>query len=453
MKMSRAFAGWLDGPGTVMLGRDTRFGAQMLCHAISSGLESMGIDVVDCGVLPTPALGLSIRDAEALGGVMVTGSHMPPERIGLIYMDSDACYVCGEAALDIEKRYFESIVPEEPVSMDAIGTLTGDAGRITGYREFLMGLVDRDVVGKLSGRPGFRVLADPGNGTACGILPDLIEQYGIDTVRLHDEVKGDPDRPPEPRKHTLNGTASRLLKEKASLGIATDLDADRVLFIDESGEVISEDVIGAIFARWVFSKPGVKALDVPVCVTPVNSSGLIEYVAREHGVEVRYCRIGQPDTERRLREFGKRAVYAYEESGKYYFAVDVHWCDGILAALYLLEIMAESGRTLGELASGFPNFYQSKAQFGCPDDRKSDVYARVVELFNESPSLLEGMKRDLLIDGYKRIYDDDSWLLLRPSGTEPLFRLYSDAMSQERADLLLEKGMELARRAIDECCR
>jgi len=241
-----------------------------------------------------------------------------------------------------------------------------------------------------------------------------------------------------------------VLSEGASLGAATDLDADRVLFIDETGNVISEDVMGAIFGKWAFRRAAEEGIVDPVCITPVNSSGLIEYVAREFDVEVQYCMIGQPDTERRLKEFGKRAVYAYEESGKYYFALDVHWCDGILATLYLLQIMAERNMTLGELASEFPTFHQAKAQLRCGDEAKSRVYGRVMELFRTEASLLEGRKEDITIDGLKRLYSDDSWLLLRPSGTEPLFRLYSDALDRGRAEELVREGTKLVQAAIEE---
>jgi len=338
----------------------------------------------------------------------------------------------------------------EPIVMHSIGTAATDHGVLDRYGRFLEGLIDRKLIAKLARRDNFRVVADPGNGTASGIMPSLIEKCGIEVIRLHDHHSGDPERAPEPRKHTLAKTVSSLLEHNASLAAATDLDADRVLFVDETGEVVSEDVMGAVFGKWIFEKCRKTAKDDPVCVTPVNSSGLIDYLAKQYGVDMEYCRIGQPDTERVLSVHEDRAVYAYEESGKYYFAMHVHWCDGILATLFLLQIMSERQKTLRELTEEFPRFYQAKAQFRCPDTVKEKVYEDVIRRFHNSPSLLEGRVKDITIDGLKRLFDDDSWLLLRPSGTEPLFRLYSDAMTQERADGLLESARALVEESISE---
>ena len=450
MSLSRAFADWLGGKGRIVIGRDTRFGAAMLTHAIAAGVESMGLDVIDCGVLPTPALGHALMDLEANGGVMVTGSHMPPQRLGLIYLDGNACYVSGEKALEIEDRYFRGLRLTEPVIMDSIGTMSADHSRIGKYKDLLKGLIDVERIRSLADRVDFKVVADPGNGTGVAILPELMEYCGIEVVRLNDTIKGNPDRSPEPRAHTLEKTAEFLKENGASLAAALDLDADRVLFIDEEGRVVSEDVMGAVFGKWVFERCKGMEMDDPICVTPVNSSGLIDYVAKQYGVEMKYCRIGQPDTERVLRKYQDRAEFAYEESGKYYFASEVHWCDGILATLFLLQIMGEKGKSLRELSEEFPTFFQAKAQFRCSDHAKERVYERVKELFNNSPELLEDRQLDTYIDGLKRQYADNSWLLLRPSGTEPLFRLYSDAMTQERANGLLALGKDLVETAIRE---
>ena len=446
MNLSRAFADWL-GPGKVVIGRDTRFGTSMLCNAISAGLQSIGMDVIDCGIVPTPALGYALKEQEAAGGVMVTGSHMPPERVGLIYIDGTASYISDNKALEVEDRYFNGLKRRKEIVMHSIGTAVIDGGVLDRYGRFLVGMVDRDTIARLARRPNFRVVVDPGNGTASDIMPTLIENFGIEVIRLHDHHSGDPERPPEPRKHTLGTTVSTLREHNASLAAATDLDADRVLFVDETGEVVSEDVMGAVFAKWIFDKC---RNSNPVCVTPVNSSGLIDYLAKQHGVDMEYCRIGQPDTERVLTVNEDRAVYAYEESGKYYFAKHVHWCDGILATLFLLQIMSERQKTLRELTEEFPRFYQAKAQFRCPDAVKDKVYESVIRRFHNSPTLLEGRVKDITIDGLKRLFHDDSWLLLRPSGTEPLFRLYSDAMTQERADELLEKARILVEASILE---
>lgn len=464
LTLSKAFGTWL-GEGLVVVGRDPRPGAEMLVRAISAGLQSVGLNVLDCGVLPTPALAFALRDLGARGGVMVTGSHMPPDRVGLIYLDPTASYLNDEDALKIESIYERGMaglgpsssdsvllrqarfrLPDrEPAVLDSIGTVGSDraGNRIEKYVDLLKSLVEVEPIRELARREELKVVVDPGNGTAVNILSSLLTDLGVTVVPINDVIKPEPDRSPEPRRNTLASTVKCLLETGSDLGAATDVDADRVVFIDGDGEVVSEDVTGAIFGKWIFETCRGDGVERPVCVTPVNSSGLIEWVAKRYGVDVEYCKIGQPDTERALKEFERRAVYAYEESGKYYFARQVHWCDGILATLYLLQIISETGSSLRELTRQFPRFYQAKDQISCPDDVKDEIYEAVVDRVDASPRLREGKKRDVTIDGWKRIYDDDSWLLLRPSGTEPLFRLYSDAMSRERAEELLRTGREL----------
>lgn len=453
MELSYAFGKWLGGKGMVVMARDTRFGAQMLTQAITAGLNSAGLDVLDCGIMPTPALALSIIELGGKGGVMVTGSHMPPNRIGLIYMDSNACYISDKKALEVEELYFsqsECGSPDDRSVMNDIGIRKVVTGRMERYMEHALSLIDREFIAELTLEKNFRIVLDPGNGTAVDILPAMVKRCGIKVAAINNIRKGNPDRSAEPRATTLDSTINALRKHNAKLAAATDVDADRVVFIDEEGKVVSEDVVGAIFGKWIFEKCADEKVDDPVCITPVNSSGLIDYLAEKYEVKMAYCRIGQPDTERALMEHGDKAVYAYEESGKYYFAKDVHWCDGNLATLFLLQIMAERKMTLAELADDFPDFYQAKGQRRCSDQSKDSVYASVVKRFNEDVNLAKDKKMDITIDGLKRIYNDNSWLLVRPSGTEPLFRVYSDAMSRKRADFLLSQGEKLIDEAIKD---
>ena len=453
LELSIAFGTWLDDKGTVVLGRDTRFGAEMLIHAISAGLQSVGLDVLDCGVLPTPALSLKLQELKSVGGVMVTGSHMPPNRIGLIFLDSDACYLSDNKALEVENLYFQTSTKEiknKIPTMNKIGTFNKIFDSSERYVEFVLSLIDKKKISELSINRDFKVVVDPGNGTAVEILPDLVEQCGLNVIAINNVKKGNPDRPAEPRASTLDGTRDCVKNNKAQLGTATDVDADRVVFINENCEVVSEDLIGAIFAKNMFENYAKQDKHGMICVTPVNSSGLIDYLANNYNVKMKYCKIGQPDTERALIEAGEKAVFAYEESGKYYFAKDVHWCDGNLATLVLLQIMAMRKKTLVELTDEFPKFYQTKSQFECTDDSKENVLRTLTKKFKCDKKLLQDQVMDITIDGLKRIYNDNSWLLLRPSGTEPLFRLYSDAMTQERADYLIVEAERIVSESIQE---
>jgi phosphomannomutase/phosphoglucomutase len=221
-------------------------------------------------------------------------------------------------------------------------------------------------------------------------------------------------------------------KHKCDLGACFDVDADRSLFIDADGIPVSEDTMGAVFAKHELQKGD-------VCVVPINSSGLIEQVCRDAGARLEYCEVGQPPTLEAIKRLG--ATFSYEESGKYYFPRRFLWSDGLYTAGRLLEIMARTGRSLAELAAEFPRYHQVKRNVAVAEDRKDQALARAAQRLQKA--LTEGRARDVTVDGFKRVYEDHSWLLFRKSGTEALIRVYSDAPTKERAEELAAKGEAL----------
>lgn len=290
----------------------------------------------------------------------------------------------------------------------------------------------------------YRVLLDPVNGPATLVFPGLLKDLGCEVFLVNDNLSPKFNRPSEPRAGNLAETAAKVREHQCDFGIATDVDADRVLFIDADGRALSEDLVGAIFASEVIS--GDK-----VCVTPVNSSGLIEEVVAGARGKLEYCRIGQPETIKAIKQSG--ACFSYEESGKYYFSGLAFWPDALLASLKLMEILARRGVRLSELAAEFKPFYQVKrllrhdelfgpAVKGAGGDK---FFRKIRELWDSE--LKEQAVKDVVIDGLKRIYHDQSWLLIRQSGTEPLVRVYADAPSRERAEELASQGAALVRKA------
>ena len=154
--------------------------------------------------------------------------------------------------------------------------------------------------------------------------------------------------------------------------------------------------------------------------------------------------MGQPPTLEAVKQLG--AAFSYEESGKYYFAKHFLWSDGLYSAGRLIELLARTGRTLSELASEFPRFHQVKRNVTVEEERKEQAMTRAAQRLQKA--LTEGRARDVTVDGFKRVYDDHSWLLLRKSGTEPLIRVYTDAPTKERAEDLASRGERLLRECL-----
>ena len=437
LRMARAFGDWLGNGGLAAVGRDTRYGAPMLSLAASAGLVSAGMDVVDCGVIPTGGLAAYLRHARAKGAVLITGSHTPPDRIGFIAMLADGAYVPDEVAVNLEERYDAGEARATHVPPDRIGSVRTAHDSLEVYRTFLLEHVDAAPIRK---RPP-KVLVDPANGTASLVLPGLLRELGCQVVELNCVPGPVPARPSEPRAKTLGEACAKVREHGCDLGIATDVDADRVLFIDASGKTASEDVIGAVFADEVLSRAKKK-----LCVSPINSSGLLDWTCARAGARIEWCPPGQPATVEAVKRVG--AVYSYEESGKYYFAEEALWCDGPLAALKMLSLLGREGITLAQLVARYPSFTQVKVTVECPDAIKARVMERLRERWGRE--LVEGRKEDVTIDGLKRVYQDNSWLLLRKSGTEPLVRVYSDAMDAARANALVESGKALLASVMSE---
>ncbi|MBI4713082.1 MAG: phosphoglucomutase [Planctomycetes bacterium] len=420
---------------TVAVGYDSRYGSEMLVTSAASGLMSAGINVVGLGCVPTGAIACYIVKHNLAGGVLITGSHMPYNMTGLIILKSDGSYLDDDIARDLEKRFAEYGSRTQVVPPESIGKLESKQA-LEIYRDFILSKVDNGLIKSKK----YRVLVDPANGPAALVLPELLRQLGCEVFLTNEQILPVPKRPAEPRASNLSETAAKVTENKCDLGIATDVDADRVLFIDTQGQVPSEDVVGAIFARSILGNKG-------LCVTPINSSNLIEQVVADCGAQLCYCPIGQPATLKVVRE--KKADFSYEESGKYYFSRDVLWPDGILASVKLLEIMARRNKPLAELASEFPVFYQVKHTVPCPSSLKDTLMAEITKLWSARCSIgRDRCTAQVTLDGLKTVYEDKAWLLIRKSGTEPLIRVYADASSKERAAELVKAGEQIVQEAL-----
>jgi phosphomannomutase/phosphoglucomutase len=431
LRLARAYAAKLGPPGSVAVGHDTRYGAEMLARAAASGFASAGFHVQFYGCVPTGAFSLNVARTNQAGGLLVTGSHMPPDRIGLLLLDREGAVCPFSTTNAVEELLARDEFPELPP--EKIGRLEEAFHPYELYVSECMQAVDASLCRSRK----YKVAVDPANGASCLVAKEFFQWLGCEVVLLHFDPNPVPDRPSEPRASTVSAAIDAVRRERCDLGACFDVDADRVLFIDADGLPLSEDTAGAIFAASIL-KPG------DVCVVPVNSSGLIEQVCGPLGARLEYCEVGQPHEIEAVRRLGAR--FCYEESGKYYFPPRFLWADGLYAAARMIELMAQSGKPLAELARPFPRYHQVKRNVPVDDALKDAALAAAVRRLETR--LVDGRARDLAVDGFKRIYGDHSWLLLRKSGTEPLIRVYSDAPSAPRAEELAREGEALLRECL-----
>ncbi len=435
MRLARAYADWLHRhgrrSGSIAVGHDTRYGAEMLARAAACGFAAAGFHVPFYGCVPTGAFSLNVARTSQDGGLLVTGSHMPPDRIGLILLDREGA-VCPFSTTDAVEAILAGDEHRE-VAPPGIGRLEEAFHPFELYVSECMQAVDA----ALCRSRKYRIVVDPANGAACLVAKEYFQWLGCDVALLHFDPNPVPDRPSEPRATTVGAAIDAVRRGRGDLGVCFDVDADRVLFIDADGLPLSEDTAGAILAASLLRKDD-------VCVVPVNSSGLIEQVCGPLGARLEYCEVGQPHEVDAIRRHGAR--FCYEESGKYYFPPRFLWADGLYAAARMIELMARSGKTLAELAAPFPRYHQVKRNVAVDDARKDAALETAVQRL--ATRLVDGRARDLTVDGFKRIYQDHTGLLLRKSGTEPLIRVYSDAPTAPRAEELAREGERLLRECL-----
>ena len=415
------------GEGTVALARDPRLSGPMLARAVAAGLMASGLEVVDLGMVPTPCAQYYVHTHPALrGGVVITASHNPREFNGIKALDAQGMEMAREEEEAIESIYFEERF--RTVDWSAVGDLRSDTGAADLYLRAILGRVDAEAIRKRR----LTVVADPANGAGCVTTPYLLRALGCRVLTLNGQPDGAfPGRLPEPTVEHLGDLLRMVVEAKADLGVAHDGDADRAIFVDENGGFLYGDKSLALLARAELAARG------GLVVTPVSTSSVLEDIVKEAGGRLLRTRVGSPIVARTMLAQG--AVFGGEENGGIIFPAHQFCRDGGMTLAKMLEVVAKDGRPLSELAAALPQYSLQKMAVEVPVDQREATLGALL-------GLVQGRDVDTT-DGVK-IRTSDGWVLVRPSGTEPLFRVYAEAKSADRAKALAAEGADLVRRAV-----
>ena len=402
--------------GTVAVGQDTRVSGSMLSHAAIAGLLATGCKVINLGIAPTPAVQYFVRD-NADAGIVITASHNPREYNGLKLIAGDGTEFASEAELAVEDVYFKGGL--RLADWRETGELS-DTNVIPAYMESIMGKVNASDIKKR----GFVVAVDTGCGAGSIVTPFLLSKLNCKVTTINAQIDGTfPSRNPEPTEDVLTDLGKIVISNGADLGVAHDGDADRAVFIDEGGNFVNEDVLLAIIVKHVLSKK------VGPVVTPVSSSQRIVEVAEAAGGHVIWTPVGSIYVARMMMQVN--AVIGGEGNGGIIFPEHQYCRDGAMTVAKVLEIMTERRKKISELVKEIPKRYMDKTKVTCRDRDATMQQIR---------SSVEGNIDTT--DGIK-IWYDDGWLLIRPSGTEPIIRIFVEAETKRRARDLLEAGKQL----------
>ena len=393
--------------GTVAVGGDTRTSSPMLMEAVKAGLLSSGCDVVDLGILPTPGVQYAVRKYYD-GGVMITASHNPPKYNGLKFLDEFGIGIPDEMDLAIEKLYFDS----EPkrAHWSEIGQIYKNDKIIDEYIEEAISKVDVEAIREAN----LKVVVDCGSGAGSYTAPYLIRKLGCEVT-------------------TLNCQASVVKELNADIGLAHDGDADRTICIDENGKFVLGDKTFTLVEKQML-----KENNGGTIVTTVATSQAIYDIADEYNGKVIATAVGDLLVARKLKD--ENGLFGGEENGGLIFPDFVYGRDAVMTVAKILETIAKEKKSLSELVSELPVYYSSKMKIECSDDQKQDVMTSIADEIKTTTDF----ELDLT-DGVK-ILKEDGWVIIRPSGTEPIFRCFAESDSQQKADEMTEWGIGLIKK-------
>ena len=410
--------GTFFGRKNLLLGYDARTSGPMFAKAVISGLTATGCNVFFAGMAPTPALQYAVKNHQMDGGVIITASHNPPEYNGIKVIWSDGIETSHEQEVEIENIYFDNkIVFAE---WDKLGTFR----ELPGINDEYIQAIEKQVNPAKIAERHFHVVVDAANSVGGLTAPPLLRELGCKVTSINANIDGTfPGRLPEPRPESLTDLASTVKAIGADLGVAFDGDADRSIFVDENGVIYWGDkTFAVIIKQFLIKNPGAKI------VTPVSSSTLIKDTVEAYKGELIWTKVGSVTVSQKMKELN--AKLGGEENGGVFYGPHQAVRDGAMTTALLLNIMAETGEKLSKLVAEQPQYFLEKGKIECPDEKKEVLLQK----------LFEQVKGENIstIDGVKIWFSDNSAILIRPSGTEPVFRLYAEAKSQEKALKLVE---------------
>jgi phosphomannomutase / phosphoglucomutase len=405
--LGRAFATHIlrHGKNKVVVGRDGRLSSPRFSDALVEGMVSGGLEVINIGLCPTPVLYFSLFHLNRDGGIMITGSHNPPEFNGF-KICVDKATIHGDEIQDLRKIM-------EAGNFSEGGGSVSSREIISDYQRYLLKNICLD--------RKLKVVIDSGNGTAGIVAPRVLRDLGCEVIDLFTEVDGRfPNHHPDPTiPENMKTLIARVKETRADVGIGYDGDADRIGAVDHLGNIIWGDQLMILFSRDLLRvHPGASIVSEVKC-----SQNLYDEIAKLGGKGIMW-KAGHSLIKSKMREEG--ALLGGEMSGHIFFADRYFgYDDAIYASCRLLEILAKSDKTILELLSEVPKTYSTpEIRVDCPEDRKFPLVRRVTESFRGEYPLVD-------VDGVRVLFPD-GWGLVRASNTQPVLVLRFEARSKQR---------------------
>ncbi len=432
----------LDGRG-IVIGYDTRFASEDFAAAAAEVVAGNSIKVYLCPrATPTPVISYGVLAQQAGGGIIITASHNPGVWNGFKYKDEYGSSASDETTAMIEKNIAAAFdagkASRLPLAEAKEQGLVEETDLDTAYFEQVNKLVDLDAIRQA----GLKLVVDPMYGAGAGYLARLMAGGTTALFEINNERNPlFPGIRPEPIAPNLQRLSEAVREHQAQAGLATDGDADRMGIVDENGFFITQLQVFALLCLYLLEVRGERG---PLVKT-LTTTSMTYRLGEIFDVPVYETAVGFKYVAPLMTE--KQAIIGGEESGGYGFRNHVAERDGILANLYFLDLMVKTGKTPSELIEYLyskvgPHHYK-RVDITFPEAERKAIVDRVKSSRPEKIDNVKVAKLDTT-DGFRFILEDNTWLLIRFSGTEPLLRVYSETDSPERAERLLKIGREIA---------
>jgi len=405
--------------GRILVGYDGRDSSVVVSKLVCSTLNYAGLDCHLAGLIPTPCLEFATKTLGYNGGIMITASHNPPEYNGIKPVASDGVEVSREDENVIEEIFFKKNWKQNSSTW---GSTKNDDRVVQTYLDGIKSQVD---VSKIKSK-NLKVVLDLGNGTQTVTAIKLCEQLGCEIITINQEIDGSfSGRGPEPTPYNLQELSSTVVKNDADLGIAFDGDGDRSIFCDSKGMLLSGDKSALLLSNYLLKKnPNSKV------VTCVNSGNSIDEIVTQTNSTVIRTKVGSVEVSRKM--ITENALLGFEENGGFMFGKHNHVRDGGMTLALFLELLASSNKSMSEELATLPLSFTTKDKISCEKEDADKIISKLLAEFPNADTT----------DGIKIVFDKKNWVMVRPSGTEPIIRIYVESDSEKNLEILMKEYIQ-----------
>ncbi len=422
--LASAFAKFLGNKGHIIIGRDSRNTGPHISQLISSTMALNGIGVTDIGLVPTPTVQLFVEKTKAKAGIVVTASHNPIQWNALKLIKQDGTFLSKQEADQVFSIFHEKNFSY--ASYKKIGQIQEDFSSFQMHIDAIMKQIQVDRI-KAS---GFKVLIDSVGGAGSRISPLFLQELGCHVVEHNTEITGDFPRGSEPTVDNIRATGKKVKEQNCDIGFCQDPDADRLAIINELGQPIGEELTLALAIQQKLTKN-----KGPVVVN-LSTSRINQDIAETSGVPFWRAPVGEINVVDMMKE--KKAFIGGEGNGGVIDPVIHLGRDSLVGMAYILERMAETGKTISQLVADLPSYHIQKETFDLNnnisfDDIKKEIMQNLPGESTDNPVTID--ERDGLWLGYEA---QKSWVHIRSSNTEPILRLIAEGPSMAQCNQLIQ---------------